>query len=201
MICKQLIYDIKFSIKTYVDKHSSFKLIPLERKKDLQYINYLFDIRDPVVICRKLSDYLERIRTPFFSWVTFIDVNDFYWTIKSVLDKDEYLEINLLRSLIREKESALKECKKQLAFSQGEHYDNRLDGFLKEMKLMRNENQYLYKTIEDLNERILSLESKNNILPLPIMDNHKVQTVSDPNQIQPIIQVKVAQGKSYSLSC
>lgn len=162
MILKQLIAEINASLKDYATKFPSYRDIPAKRRNDIVKIRRILMLPNPIVICEKLNDYLEDLKIPILYWLPFVDVNDFYWGIKNVLLKGEYQEVNLLKVLLTEKDLLIKDYRERILSGQysDQSVEHKINELAMELKLLRNENSYLYSTVMSLDQKISSLESE-----------------------------------------
>lgn len=167
MIIDQLKKEINIRLTAYQSQYSSVEKIPPQRQKNISIIKNILKIPEPMILCRELNNYLDEISVPFFSWLTFIDVNAFVRSLKEVLGQSKYQTINLLITLLKEKDEIIAKqtfnaCQKM----NGNLVENKIDYILSEIKLLRSENSFLYATLDQLDKKIkaIEVENKNNLI-------------------------------------
>lgn len=147
MIIDEIRQDILRAIHQYTKNYNLYESIPMERKSDILIIRRLLKKEDPILICRCVNHYIESIALPFISFLTFFDVNNFVALIRKVLQQSKYQEVNLLRTLLEEKEDAIEKLRQSPR--------NLSD----EVKLLQNETRYLYGALACLDSKINELEN------------------------------------------
>lgn len=159
MILDQLKQDIRDAIVSYYREFPSSRDLPRERKKDIRNIENILAEKNPIVVFEKLSAYVESLDLMFFNWLPFIDLNNFYWKFKNVLDKDIYQEANFYKQVAYE-QICMKTVNAKLKNKSIQEVRPRdqSDEIFVDMKLLRAENRYLYATVKELQVKVSELE-------------------------------------------
>jgi hypothetical protein len=162
MIIEDLKNDIQNALKSYIEQFSDFSHLSKHRQKDVKNITVIMQGTDPILVFDRLHNYLETLELPLINWLKFIDINNFYWTIKNILLKEKYQEINFMRMVIIEKEHRLTAYKNKISSkpcASESSVEEKLKEIMVDVKLLRSENNFLYTTLIDLNKKVIHLES------------------------------------------
>lgn len=164
MILDDLRNDIRHALRNYLDPFSEDSLTNSQKERSLKVIN-IIALEDPLSICDQLSNYLNSLSIPFFSWVPFLEKNKFINCINEALKQEKYQECQLLRALLQEKQQIINNLQQNnLPSPSNPDIENRLTAILQDLKLLKNENQFLYERLAAFDQKIKSLETENKQL-------------------------------------
>ncbi len=163
MILEELKNDIKAALQTYIKQFHAFKDISKERQNDIRNIHTILQSQDPLVVFDKLTCYIENLNLPLINWLKFIDINNFYWTLKTILQKEKYQVANFFRQTTVETRCKTPDPKPRPTshLIDQKIEDSALREILADVKLLRAENSYLYTTLKTLNDKVIRLESES----------------------------------------
>jgi hypothetical protein len=196
MILKELRDEICAGLYRYTRTFNGVAHIPQQRQNDIRAIHNFLELEDPVLICRKVRHRLGKVAVPFFSFLTFIDANHFVNCVYAALNQEKFQEINLLRTIINEKNQVILEL--QNARIEPASFANQtsenLEYVISQIGLLRRENEFLYQTIVSLDQKITAMEAENKqYLERAVRAEHELMQIKQ--------QPKLAQSKQVSFRC
>ncbi len=164
MIVDQLKKDIRDTLQKYINKFPASDKITHNRKLNIQNIETILEQSDPVYICSEINNYLDGLAVPFLSWLTLFDIYAFIRPLKEILRQEKYQEINLLRAVVKEKDQVIASYHGRLTMKKNPvTVENQLEFIIRDLKLLKGENKYLYATLESLDRKIIMIEAENKL--------------------------------------
>lgn len=165
MLLKELRLEIKFALDSYERRYNTPSNVPEQRKENIKFIRKVIHEEDPIKICKEIKYYLASISLPFISFLPFIDINLFVFLISTVIEQEKYSEINLLRTLVSQKEQLISNLQNQVRLGLDKVTINEVENLTAEIKLLKCENNFLYSTLVNLDRKIslVEQESKQNL--------------------------------------
>lgn len=160
--------DICKAIESYVKRFANPQDVPLSRKQDITNIYKLLDLKNAVELRLKLLRYITDMPRGLEIFIPFLEVNQLKYSIKKVLDLPNYQEIEILKSLLFERNN----CDVSFNLNSINNDNIQIRLTVLENKTMRQDKQ-----INKLNQEIQRLVRENEFLC------QEIQVLADKNKV------------------
>lgn len=172
-LVSQLRKDILTTINHFVASRYSREIdLPKNRFDDILNIKSILIENDPLKIRSNLLGYINQMSKGILCLFPFLEVNQLKNSIAQVLNQPEYKEIGMLKSLLKECETLLKndrasnkidlrfaELEQQISFQA-----KKATKFEQEIQRLSIENQFLCQTIQLLTEKNQKTNQQKTII-------------------------------------
>lgn len=163
MLLKELRLEVRFALDSYERTYDIPSNIPVQRQENIKFIKKVIQGEDPLKICKEIKCYLASISLPFIYFLPFIDINLFVFLISAVIEQEKYSEINLLRTIVYEKEQLISNLQSHVRLGLDDVTLNGVENLTAEVRLLKRENNFLYSTLVNLDRKISVIEQESKL--------------------------------------
>jgi hypothetical protein len=153
--------DINSVLEPYI---KSFASLAKDLQMNVIMVQSILKGSDVLLMRRELNTYLNEISWPLYCLFTFIEVNKFVLLLKGVLRHEKYQPLNVMQAIINEKDEIICQLR-QIGLQQRPSEESTTVEMLMEIKLVKSENQFLYKALAELEKKLTTsiyCETKEN---------------------------------------
>lgn len=164
MILHELKKEVDQVLCEYVRGYPKRQAIPRKRQEEVDRLCSLLGENDALVFFKKLIAAVDALKLPIIDYFFVLSPSHLYWSLKRILMKEKYQPPYFFEQVVREHQQIIMDLKRstQLIIPPVESsFQKDIQVLATEVRLLRSENQYLYKALQEMGAQMSMLERQS----------------------------------------